>query len=222
MTPVELEREGVDVNSDGVEIHTGWTVVSNSGDRIGQVEDVYPDHIIVAKGFLFPSRWRVPASAISHVEHDWVQLRVTRQQVELQSWDNPVGVEESGNTVDDLARNRDTFPPHPQRQRQDVVTDYRIDTPLSPGEIRIHRQPLAAEGQEIGLTGGFADIEISIPVFGEQAVVRTTPVVREVAVITRSLRERTERVTDTVRREEVVIERNAPSPHGDVTRPVAI
>ena len=221
---MEPERDGVDVNSDSVEIHTGWTVVSNSGDRIGQVEDVYPDHIIVAKGFLFPSRWRVPASAISHVEPDWVQLRVTRQQVEQQDWDARAEVEETGDTVDDLALNRDSFPPYPNRQRQDVVAGYGIDTALSLDEIRVYRQPLQAGGQENRSIDGFADFEISIPVFGEQALVRTTPVVRELAVITRSLRERTQRVTDTVRREEVVIESDVPSRLGDEdkTRPLAI
>lgn len=224
MTQVELEREGdgVDVNAGGVEIHTGWTVVSNSGDRIGQVEDVYPDHIIVAKGFLFPSRWRVPASAISHVEHDWVQLRVTRQQVENQSWDEPASVHEAGDSIHDLAFDRDNLPQLSGRQRQDVAAGYVIDTPLSLGEIRVHRQPLTTTGQEFGSVDGFADIEISVPVYGEQAVVRTTPVVREVAVVTRSLRERTQRVTDTVRREEVVIDSNVPLLPGDETRPLAI
>jgi len=222
MNPVELEREGVDVSDDGVEIHTGWTVVSNSGDRIGQVEDVYPDHIIVAKGFLFPSRWRVPASAIRHVEHDWVQLHVTRQQVENQVWDDPSTVQEAGDTTNDLAFDRDALSPIPERQRQDVATGYGIDTPLTLGEIQVHRQPLAAAGQETGSVNGFADIEISVPVFGEQAVVRTTPVVREVAVITRTLRERHRQVTDTVRREEVVIDSDVPLSHGDETRPLAI
>lgn len=222
MTQVELEREGVDVNADGVEIHTGWTVVSNAGDRIGQVEDVYPDHIIVAKGFLFPSRWRVPASAISHVEQDWVQLRVTRQQVESQSWDEPASVHEAGDSMHDLAFDRDNLPQLSGHQRQDVVAGYVIDTPLSLGEIRVHRQPLAAPGQEFGSVAGFADIEISVPVYGEQAVVRTAPVVREVATITRSLRERTERVTDTVRREEVVIDSDGSLLPGDETRPLPI
>jgi len=222
MTQVELEREGVDINADGVEIHTGWTVVSNSGDRIGQVEDVYPDHIIVAKGFLFPSRWRVPASAISHVEHDWVQLRVTRQQVENQSWDEPTSVQEAGDATNDLAFDRDNPSQLSGRQQHDIAASYAIDTPLSLDEIRVHRQPLAPSERAHSAVAGFAEIEISVPVYGEQAVVRTAPVVREVAVITRSLRERTERVTDTVRREEVVIDGDGPLLPGDETRPLAI
>jgi len=213
-----VEREVVESDGEGVEIHTGWTVVSVSGDRIGQVEDVYPDHIIVAKGFLFPSRWRVPASAISRIENDWVQLSATRQQVEAQEWDQMTS-EGTTEFVDDVAFDGSSHAP--QVMRHDVPDSYPIETRLSLGEIRAHRQPYDSISDGVTMSG-FADIEISIPVYGEQAVVRTTPVVRETAVITRTLRERTQRVTDTVRREEIVINGDVSMIHDDQTRPLAI
>lgn len=215
-----MERDEGDAGSVGEEIQTGWTVVGNSGERIGQVEDIYPDHIVVAKGFLFPSRWRVPASTVARVEHDWVQLSVSRRQVEAQAWDQtPPGGEPAEHT-DDVSVDDD--------QRALTFTDrnvsegYPIDTRLTLDEIRTRRHPVSSSASTDDVPAGFIGMEIAIPVYGEQAVVHVTPVVREMAVITRTLRERHREFTGALRREEVVVEGDTRLVHDDVTRPYAI
>lgn len=90
------------------------------------------------------------------------------------------------------------------RLRKEVVTEERtVEVPVTREEVVIERRP-AARGQE----GGTIDEgeEIRIPVMEEEVRVEKTPVVREEVSLKKRQVQDTERVSETVRREEARLE----------------
>jgi uncharacterized protein (TIGR02271 family) len=92
------------------------------------------------------------------------------------------------------------------RVRKEVVSEERtIEVPVTREEVVIERRPAGA-GQTA--SGQIAeDEEIRIPVMEEEVRVEKTPVVREEVTLRKQQVHDTERVSDTVRREEARIER---------------
>jgi uncharacterized protein (TIGR02271 family) len=91
------------------------------------------------------------------------------------------------------------------RLRKEVVSEQRtIEVPVTREEVVVERRP-AARGQE---ARGSIDEgeEIRIPVMEEEVRVEKTPVVREEVTLKKREVHDTERVSDTVRREEARIE----------------
>jgi uncharacterized protein (TIGR02271 family) len=91
------------------------------------------------------------------------------------------------------------------RLRKEVVSEERtIEVPVTREEVVIERRP-AARGQE---AGGAIDEgeEIRIPLMEEEVRVEKTPVVREEVTVKKRQVQDTERVSETVRREEARIE----------------
>jgi len=91
------------------------------------------------------------------------------------------------------------------RLRKEVVTEERtIEVPVTREEVVIERRP-AARGQEA--RGDIGDNEeVRIPLMEEEVRVEKTPVVREEVSLKKRQVQDTERVSDTVRREEARIE----------------
>ena len=91
------------------------------------------------------------------------------------------------------------------RLRKEVVTEKRsIDVPVTREEVVIERRPV--EGRE-ARTGDIDEgEEIRIPVMEERVHVEKEPVVREEVTLGKRRVEDTERVSETVRREEARIE----------------
>jgi uncharacterized protein (TIGR02271 family) len=91
------------------------------------------------------------------------------------------------------------------RLRKEVVTEERtLEVPVTREEVVVERRP-AARGQEA--RGDIGDNEeIRIPVMEEEVHVEKTPVVKEEVSLKKRQIQDTERVSDTVRREEARIE----------------
>jgi uncharacterized protein (TIGR02271 family) len=91
------------------------------------------------------------------------------------------------------------------RLRKEVVTEQRtIEVPVTREEVVIERRPAVA-GQEAGGSIGEGQ-EIRIPIMEEEVRVEKTPVVREEVSLKKRQVQDTERVSETVRREEARIE----------------
>jgi uncharacterized protein (TIGR02271 family) len=91
------------------------------------------------------------------------------------------------------------------RLRKEVKTEERtVEVPVTREEVVIERRPAARGGE----TGGTIDEgeEIRIPLMEEEVRVEKTPVVREEVTLNKRQVQDTERVSDTVRREEARIE----------------
>ena len=92
------------------------------------------------------------------------------------------------------------------RVRKEVVNEERtIEVPVTREEVVIERKP--AQGREA--SGNIdEDEEIRIPLMEEDVHVEKTPVVREEVTLKKRQIQDTERISDTVRREEAKIERS--------------
>lgn len=93
------------------------------------------------------------------------------------------------------------------RLRKEVVTEQRtVEVPVTREEVVIERRP-AASGREVG--GNIDDgEEIRIPLMEEEVRVEKSPVVREEVSLKKQQVQGTERVSETVRREEARIEQS--------------
>jgi uncharacterized protein (TIGR02271 family) len=93
------------------------------------------------------------------------------------------------------------------RVRKEVVSEERtIDVPVTREEVVIERRPAEHAGEVSGRID--EDDEIRIPVMEEEVRVEKTPVVREEVTVKKRQVQDTERVSDTVRREEARVERS--------------
>jgi uncharacterized protein (TIGR02271 family) len=91
------------------------------------------------------------------------------------------------------------------RVRKEVVNEERtIEVPVTREEVVIERRPAAGRTTEGRID---EDEEIRIPVMEEEVRVDKTPVVREEVTLKKRQVHDTERVSDTVRREEARVER---------------
>jgi uncharacterized protein (TIGR02271 family) len=91
------------------------------------------------------------------------------------------------------------------RLRKEVVTEQRnVEVPVTREEVVIERH--AATGDELADAAIGEDEEIRIPLMEEEVRVEKTPVVREEVSVRKRQVQDTERVSETVRREEARIE----------------
>jgi uncharacterized protein (TIGR02271 family) len=100
------------------------------------------------------------------------------------------------------------------RLRKEVVTEQRtVEVPVTREEVVVERRP-AARGQEAAGDIGDGE-EIRIPVMEEEVRVEKTPVVKEEVSLKKRQVHDTERVSDTVRREEARIDDSGKAVRGN-------
>jgi uncharacterized protein (TIGR02271 family) len=118
------------------------------------------------------------------------------------------GSNESGQSIElreeELRAEKERVQAGEVRVRKEVVSEKRtIDVPVTREEVVIERKPAAGRTAEGGID---EDEEIRIPVMEEEVRVEKTPVVREEVTLKKRQVQDTERVSDTVRREEARVE----------------
>jgi len=94
------------------------------------------------------------------------------------------------------------------RVQKDVVEEVEsVNVPLREEEVHIERRAVDAEYSAGDIPAdAFRETEIDIPIRGEEVDVSKRAVVREEVDITKTVREREQQVSDTVRREELHID----------------
>ncbi len=70
-------------------IRPGDGVVGCDGQRVGMVVALTPSHVVVEKGYLAPTRYRVPNGAVAGYDDGEVALTVTKTAVLSRGWDVP-------------------------------------------------------------------------------------------------------------------------------------
>lgn len=215
------------------EIDQGWDVLAADGEKVGDVDEVHPSYLVVSKGFFFPTERYVPVSAITDVADDRVYLNVRKDDIDNLGWDSPprdtmtrtdltdrtttTGRQEMTDTdremripVVEEQLDVDKRPVDRGRVlvRKGVVTEQQsVDVPLREEEVRVERHRVDDTLADRDLPAdAFQDVEIDIPVRGEEADVTKRAVVREEVDITKDVREKNKRVSDTVRREQINVE----------------
>lgn len=72
-------------------IQAGWGAYDQAGDRIGDIEEVGPDYVLVTKGLIFVKDIYIPTNAITEVDADGgaVHVDVMKDSIGDRGWDQP-------------------------------------------------------------------------------------------------------------------------------------
>jgi uncharacterized protein (TIGR02271 family) len=215
------------------QIQQGWDVYGSDGEKIGDVSEIHESYFVVSKGFFFPKERYIPFSAIRGLEHDRVEVNLTKADLDSDRWDSPPAMTEhhesesrqgfaTGRTTEREGTGERSIPVREERLeahkqmretgevevRKEVVTERQsMEVPVTREEVVVERRPVnrtEAEGMNVGRIGEGETIRV--PVREEQVTVEKTPVVTEEISIGKRQVQDTERISDTVRREEVGVE----------------
>jgi hypothetical protein len=133
-------------------ISSGWEVYGSDNDKIGTVDEVGPDYIVVRKGLIFTKDIFVPHSAIERLDTNQtaVFLNVPKSQIEEMGWDDvppgDTGWTQPAGTTDQTYRTTDeTYGTSPHTATSD---------PESMRQTETTRSPRADEGQGRARGGG--------------------------------------------------------------------
>lgn len=217
-----MGRRNTTAQIDARQIQTGWDVYGSDGEKIGDVADIGADYFIVEKGFIFPTDLYIPISAVRSVEHDRIELGFTKDQIESQGWDHapdamsgaayPDAMSESATqgTSGTLERREEQLRVDKQpvqrgevRVGKEVVEqEQSVDVPVTREEVHLERRTVdrPASGE------AFTDQEVAIPVTEERAQVSKEARVVEELDVEKEAYEDTQRVTDTVKKEQFRVE----------------
>jgi len=213
------------------DIITGAEAFGADGEKVGTVAAVYPGYIVVEKGFFFPTDYYIPMSAVASYDNGQVYLNVAKDAALQSGWDaQPTDLETASfdttynTSLTTGAADQEIRIPvmeeeltatvRPQeagavRIEKDVVTEQRsLDVPVTEERVRVERRvvdrPVTAAD-----AAAFEETVIEVPVRRETVDVQKQARVTEEVVVSKQPVQRTERVTDTVRKEEVVVDDNA-------------
>lgn len=214
----------------------GMDVVGADNDKVGEVDSVTADHFVVQKGFFFPEDHYIPMSAVASYDDERIYLNVTKDQALEQQWNTPpvatdgaatTGVvdadyddtdrrADADRTVSDdhaniavheeeLVAQRRTVDEGDVRVTKNVVQEEEsIEVPVTEEHVNVTRRDV--DRDVAADDGAFEEGTIEIPVHGEEVDIEKRARVTEEIDIDKTSEQRTERVTDTVRREEVDID----------------
>ncbi len=70
-------------------IRPGIDVLGFDGQKVGTIVAVGADHLVVERGWLAVTRYRVPLAAVAGLEGGHVLLTVTRDQARARGWEAP-------------------------------------------------------------------------------------------------------------------------------------
>jgi len=210
-------------NTHANQIQTGTDVYGSDDEKIGSIAAVTQNHFVIEKGFLFTTDIYVPMSAVASVDEDRVTLTMAKDQVENEDWStepsDDVDAADAGAHAD-LGVERDVLERREERLTVDKQTEkagdvrvgkrvveerQSVDVPVTREEVTIERRPVDRPASGEALT----EDSIDVPVYEERVDVgKETRVVEELEVGKTATTE-TERVDETVRREEFDIDEDA-------------
>ena len=74
-------------------ISSGWEVYGSDNDKIGTVDEVGPNYVVVRKGLIFTKDVFVPHSAIDHLDTQQTRifLNVPKGRIDEMGWDDVPG-----------------------------------------------------------------------------------------------------------------------------------
>jgi uncharacterized protein (TIGR02271 family) len=202
------------------QIRSGWNAYDAKGQKIGDVVEVGSNYVLVQKGWLLPKDLYIPLSSVTSVDEASANffVDVTKETVESLGWDNPpAGASWDGS---DATRESFTVPVREERieakkherdagevtvGKRVVEQQQELDVPVMREEVDVTRRRVdrPADANDRIIDDGET---IRVPVRAEDVDVRKdTRVVEEVEISKRPVTE-TQRVSETVRREEIDVD----------------
>lgn len=236
------------------QIQAGWSAHDREGDKIGDIEELGQDYLLVTKGLIFTKDLYIPQSTIHEIdaEQGQVWLDVAKSEVDDMGWDQPptaggawtagggsavmdadatsaatgqdvgYGDSTSSDTLrvpvheEELRAERTTESAGEVRIDKNVVEEERtLDVPVTREEVQI--RSVATDGSTAVGDDAFSGDTIRVPVTEERVdVSKEARVVEEIEISKRPVTE-TQRVSETVRREQVDIDDSSNAMSGSAT-----
>src|SRR5215212_11027617 len=221
------------------QVSVGDEVYGSDGDKVGTVSEVQTGYIVVEKGFFFPTDYYIPTSAVASASDGQVYLSTTRDAALNSGWDTVPDVQTTASaaTIDTFTET-DTeriaaaqvgtdeeirIPVMEEeltatvrqqeagavRIEKDVVTEEQtLEVPVTEERVRIERRvvdrPVSAADAD-----AFEETVIDVPLRTETVDLQKQARVAEEVVVSKEAVERTEQISGTVRREEVIVDEDA-------------
>lgn len=212
------------------QIQPGWAVIGSDNQKVGDINEVGPNYLLITKGLFFPKDLYIPFTEITDIDatRGSAYINVAKDDVESMGWDHIPAEGESRTTgyaggpqpTDYRTGDADTYrvPVHEEELQaekratqagevqveKNVVEEERgFDVPVTREEVDVRRRRVDREvgAEQEAFTAGSDTIRV--PVTEEEVEVSKRPrVVEEIEISKRPVTE-TRRVADTVRREEV-------------------
>jgi uncharacterized protein (TIGR02271 family) len=208
------------------QIHEGMEVLDTDGNKIGMCGETLGDYFNVDAGFLGTTEYYVPFSAITDVSDNNIFLNVRKDEIKTMGWDQrpeTTGRTMSGTTTPGSTTTGETTRSVQLREEElrarttpvetgsvqlgkDVVEEERtLDVPVAREEVYVERHPVDRRPADRPIGESEAET-IRVPVTEERVEVEKQPVVYEEVGVGKRVKQETEQVSDTVRREELRME----------------
>ena len=211
----------------------GMDVYGADDEKLGSIHEVRDNYFVVEKGFFFPKDYYIPVSAITDSSDEAVYLSVTKDEALHQDWDHaPADIMTTGGQADSRDQYAGTRPDrtsttedsltvpvheeHLEASRHmanagDVRVDKRvvtnqetIEVPVTEERVRVDWRAPSGEMTDDGAT--FQEGSIEIPVSREEVDISKRTVQTGEVQVTKERDQRTQKVTDSVRKEVVDVD----------------
>jgi len=228
----EYDRRDMGVYNDATRLIAGADVYGSDDEKIGTIADVGQNYFLVQKGWLFIKDLYLPTSAIARVDGNTVYLNLTKQEAEDMSrdvlpsaGDAWYGTQRTGYTTDraggrTVTEGENVSVPIVEEQlkagvreteagRARIVKDVHeerqtLDVPVEREEVYVTERAANRPATEADLA--MRDRDIEIPLREQEVVTQKQAMVTGEVNVRKETVTDTERVTDTVRREDVRVE----------------
>jgi uncharacterized protein (TIGR02271 family) len=213
------------------DVRTGMTAYSTTGERIGVIEQIGDDNIMIEKGRIFHKDVSVPYDDIEDVREDEVIIRERGEEwgereerfEEPREYAGPeaeVKIPESSREQEQAAiplREEELEAQKREKEgevrvRKEVRTEtQRLEVPVQKEEVYVEHVPASEARAGTIEEGAFEEQEVRIPVREEEVEVTKRPVVKEEVRVGKDVRTEEQEVSGEVRKENVTVERTKPT-----------
>jgi uncharacterized protein (TIGR02271 family) len=205
------------------QVHEGMDVLDRNGDRIGKAGETLGEFFNVDAGILGTTEYWVPLEAVSEVQQNAVFLNVNKQDIDDMGWDRRPDEAASGRARDRAATTSEAetlrLREEELRARKTPVETGRVqvgkevveeqksfEVPVSREEVTVERHPVERRRSDEPIRDTESET-IKVPVREERLEVEKRPVVYEEVGVGKRATEETQQVSETVRREELRIDK---------------
>ncbi|MBA2701964.1 MAG: DUF2382 domain-containing protein [Chloroflexi bacterium] len=182
------------------QIQAGWSAFDQSGESIGDVQEVGTNYVLVSKGLFFPKDIYVPVEAINEVdtENSHVHVKANKGTIDSMGWDQPpegdmqsaaymsrssdavTDVDTSRSSYDDTSRSSDDDMPRSTSQVSGTSGARDMSSDTDTIRVPVVEESLTAEKR----TQQSGEVVIDKQVVEEQKTLEV-PVTREEVTINR-------------------------------------
>jgi len=159
-----------------IALQRGMDVFGANGDKVGSIQEVGNDYVVVEKGFFFPKDYYIPWSAIEGVTEDNdVYLFVTKEEALAQDWGTAPSVDMTMGSAGTTAGTAEVIAPEYTAQTDAGATSADATrVPIYEEQITPVKRPVSRGAVRIEKKLVTEDRTVSVPVTEER--VRVTRV----------------------------------------------